>query len=259
MPPNKPAKGKSGSTKTAKSPSAAIPSAQGKPSQSELLKATLAKLKAAGTAQNRKVYARHGVTDDMFGVSFGTLRQLGKQQRPNQQLAEALWLTQNHDARLLACMVADPQQIARPQLTAWANQLNNYIVVDELAKLIAQTPHLAAISRRWQSSAKEWLGALAWTLVAYQAMGANELSDQHFNDLLAAIEAKIHQRPNRCRHSMNGALIAIGCRNRQLRRQAEAAAKRIGPVEVDHGETNCTTPDASDYLSRTWQHRQRRA
>jgi len=29
-----------------------------------------------------------------------------------------------------------------------------------------------------------------------------------------------------------------------------AAAKRIGKVEVDHGETSCKTPDASTYIRK---------
>ncbi len=43
---------------------------------------------------------------------------------------------------------------------------------------------------------------------------------------------------------MNCALIAIGRRTPRLRRAATAAAKRIGPVEVNHGATGCKTPDA---------------
>ena len=31
-----------------------------------------------GTAQNRKVYSKHGVQGDMFGVSFGNLGKLKK-------------------------------------------------------------------------------------------------------------------------------------------------------------------------------------
>ena len=33
----------------------------------------LAELRKVGTAQNRKVYARHGVQGPMFGVSFADL------------------------------------------------------------------------------------------------------------------------------------------------------------------------------------------
>ena len=36
---------------------------------------------------------------------------------------------------------------------------------------------------------------------------------------------------------------------------ALAAAKRIGTVEVDHGETGCQTPDAGPYIRKTVAHR----
>ncbi len=32
--------------------------------------------------------------------------------------------------------------------------------------------------------------------------------------------------------------------------KAIEAAKRIGKVEVDHGETNCKTPDAAPYIEK---------
>ena len=50
---------------------------------------------------------------------------------------------------------------------------------------------------------------------------------------------------------MNSALISIGVRNSKLERKALAAAKRIGKVEVDHGETSCKTPDATAYIKKT--------
>jgi hypothetical protein len=49
---------------------------------------------------------------------------------------------------------------------------------------------------------------------------------------------------------MNSALISIGIRNDRMEKLAIAAAKRIGPVEVDHGETDCKTPDAEDYIKK---------
>lgn len=52
---------------------------------------------------------------------------------------------------------------------------------------------------------------------------------------------------------MNGALIAIGIRNSTLQRQAIAAAKQIGKVEVDHGRTSCKTPDAVAYINKAVQ------
>ena len=45
-------------------------------------------------------------------------------------------------------------------------------------------------------------------------------------------------------------MISIGGRNSRLQRKAVAAAKRIGKVEVDHGETGCKTPDAVSYIKK---------
>ncbi|MDX1503350.1 MAG: DNA alkylation repair protein, partial [Thermoanaerobaculia bacterium] len=67
-----------------------------------------------------------------------------------------------------------------------------------------------------------------------------------------------HGRPNRTRHSMNQALICIGTRTAGLKRKAQAAAKRIGKVEVDHGQTSCKTPEAAPSIEKAYAHRHRK-
>ena len=59
--------------------------------------------------------------------------------------------------------------------------------------------------------------------------------------------------------AMNNALIAIGIRNARLEKLAIAAARRIGKVEVDHGETSCKTNDAEAYIKKTKEHRKTKA
>jgi len=78
--------------------------------------------------------------------------------------------------------------------------------------------------------------------------------DAFFAKYLALIERTIHTAPNAEREGMNMALILIGCRNAALRKAATAAAKRIGKVEIDHGDTACKTPDAAQYIDKTWAH-----
>ncbi|MSR01503.1 MAG: hypothetical protein EXR94_02000 [Gemmatimonadetes bacterium] len=65
----------------------------------------LAQLEKAGSAQTRKTYGRHGITSPMFGVSYAVLGKLVKTIKVDQALAEALWATGNHDARILATPV----------------------------------------------------------------------------------------------------------------------------------------------------------
>jgi hypothetical protein len=84
-------------------------------------------------------------------------------------------------------------------------------------------------------------------------------SDAYFTGLLDRIERDLHSSPNFTRHAMNNALIAIGMRNGELRALAQAAARRIGKVVVDHGETDCSTPDAVDYIDRAHARKSRKS
>lgn len=79
--------------------------------------------------------------------------------------------------------------------------------------------------------------------------------DEWFGRWLDVIGETLQGSPNDLRHEMNQTLIAIGSRNERLRDRALATARRIGKVEVDHGETACKTPDAESYIAKVWTRR----
>lgn len=215
----------------------------------------LQELERAGTAQNRKVYARHGIGTGMFGVSFANLRALAKRIHVDPALAAQLWESGNHDARVLATMVADPAAATAALVDRWARDLDNYVLTDAFADFVEKTPHAVSRAEKWMSSTNEWVGRAGWRLVALLAMECLDLPDAWFEARLATIEQEIHARPNRVRDAMNGALIAIGVRNDALTPRAFAAAQHVGKVEVDQGETGCKTPDAVEYIQRTLAYR----
>jgi len=212
----------------------------------------LKELRAAGTAQNRKVYSRHGVDREMFGVSFANLKKLKKRIKVDHELAEQLWTTGNHDARILATMVADPSAVTKQQLERWARELDNYVITDALSAFVSQSPHACDRMEKWAKSKGEWIGSAGWNLLAHIAMADEGLPDKYFEAHLSIIEKGIHSQQNRVRYSMNSALIAIGIRNAKLKERALKAASKIGEVVVDHGETGCKTPNAAEYIAKSW-------
>lgn len=216
-------------------------------------------LEAAGTAQNRKVYARHGVKDPQFGVSFAALKALAKKIKKDHDLAGLLWATRNHDARVLATMIADPKTLSGNDLDSWAKDLDNYVLMDAFSQLAAKTPYLQEKAEAWIGSEAEFVAAAGYNLLGSLAGGAPELDDAYFESHLATIEEEIHDRKNRVRHSMNQAVICIGIRNEHLKEKAIATARRIGTVEVDHGETGCKTPEAEPYIEKALEYRRKQA
>lgn len=213
-------------------------------------KQTMAELKKLGTAQNRKIYARHGVGESMFGVSYANLKALTKNIKLDHNLAVQLWESGNHDARILAMSIADPAQATSKLLEAWARDLDNYVVTDAFSAYVSKTDLAQSKAERWMKSKNEWIATSGWNLLGYLAMGDYGLPDKYFEPYLNTITSDIHQQKNRVRYAMNNALIQIGSRSKGMARKATSAANKIGYVEVDHGETSCKTPDAAGYIAK---------
>ncbi len=211
----------------------------------------LAELKACGSAQTRKTYARHGIGLNMFGVSYAHLGRLQKKIKTDHELALALWASGNHDARVLATMIGDPARVDARLADAWVKELDNCAITDAFTGLIGRNKLARKRIDKWIASKGEWICRAGWNLVARAALYDDDLDDAYFAAWLPRIEAGIHTAANRARDAMNSALIAIGVRNAQLCKLALASAKRIGKVEVDQGDTSCKTRDASEYIQKT--------
>jgi hypothetical protein len=213
---------------------------------------TMSELEKAGSAQTRKTYARHGATGPMFGVSFATLKTLMKRIRVDHELALALWDTGNLDARNLAVKIADPARMSPSDLDRWAGVPTPRMSGNYVPCLAVEGPHARSRCDAWLASSNAAMRCCGWGLVGALAMRDEEMPDAWFAERLPEIEASVHASPNAQRDFMLQALIAIGCRSAALRKAATAAAKRIGKVEIDYGDTACKLPEAVPTLEKTW-------
>lgn len=215
---------------------------------------TMAALEQAGSAQTRKTYLRHGAPEPMFGVSFATLSTLVKRIKVDHELAFALWETGNYDARNLALKVADPQQMKPADLQRWASTKMGQMCNAYIAYLAAEGPHGETQVNAWLEDSDLGLRCAGWMLTGALAMLNESMPDAWFKDRLAKIEKTIHSAPNEERDAMNRAVISIGCRNEVLRKAASTAAKKIGAVDIDYGDTSCKVPNAVGHIDKAWTH-----
>jgi 3-methyladenine DNA glycosylase AlkD len=215
----------------------------------------LKELAALGTAQNRKVYARHGVAGAMFGVSYAHLGRLARKLQGEHELALALWASANHDARMLVTMIADPRRLGARELERWVKELDNHPLTDAFAKLAARSPAGPRVALKWLASRGEWVSTAGWSTLCWSLQAGAAHEEAELRGHLKTIEERIHSAKNRTRYAMNSALIGIGVESPALRAEALAAAERIGPVAVDHGATGCKTPDAAQYIRKVLDYR----
>lgn len=210
----------------------------------------LGQLKSLGSEQCRRTYVRHGVKGPAFGVRYGDLGKLKRQIKTDHALAKALWASGYHDAQVLATMIADPAQMSEAELDSWSRNLENYVLTDAFSGVAAHAPSARKKAEQWIKSKGEWISTAGWNVIAKLAGVDGAFGDDELLGLLDSIEQSIHSAPNRTRYAMNNALIAIGSRGGTLQRKAIAAARRIGKVLVDHGDTGCHTPDAATYIQK---------
>jgi 3-methyladenine DNA glycosylase AlkD len=210
----------------------------------------LRELEGLGSEQTRKTYRRHGIAGDIYGVSYANLGALRKRLKVNHGLARQLWVSGNHDARVLATMIGDPAQADEELLDTWASDLRDHVLTDALVAFVGKNHNVRAWMERWIDTDGEWTGRAGWHLLGQLAINDPALPDAFFEPYLARIERDINAEKNRVREAMNNALIAIGMRDDALEAHALAVAKTIGKVNVDHGQTNCKTPDATSYIRK---------
>jgi len=208
------------------------------------------RMEGAGKEAYRKTWLRHGVQPPLFGVSYADLYKLQKEIGADQALASQLWKTGNHDARVLATLVADPAVMTAKELDAWLANATNRIMNDAVACVAGRSPHAAKKAEAWRKAKGEWTSSAGWSVVAQLAAATEMVPDAQLEPLLAEIRDDIAAAPNYARHAMNGALIAIGGHRPALRAKAVATARAVGKVDVDHGGTSCQTPDAVGYIAK---------
>lgn len=214
----------------------------------------LAQLKKLGKPGTVETYARHGVTGPCHGVAYGDLKPLAKKIGRNHELAQALWASGVHDARVLAAMIADPAAMTRTEIEGWLRDCTNYPLTDAVSNLAAAMPEALQLARAWIATEGEWITTAGWNVIAM--IGAKgRLAAPDVDGLLDRIERTIHTQPNRTRYAMNNVLIGIGGYLDALRPRALTVAKAIGRVDVDHGETGCKTPDAASYIAKLVAHK----
>jgi len=215
----------------------------------------MAELKKKGKESTRKIYARHGMaTENMYGVSVADLKVIAKTIKGQQALACELYATGNMDAMYLAGMVADGSNMTAKELNAWAEGAANLQMIAEYTVpwVTVENSHARDLAMQWIKSKKEHVASSGWCtfsgLVATKP--DDELDLTEIERLLGLIVKEIKSAQNRERYTMNGFVISVGSYVKPLAKQAKDAARKIGAVSVDVGETACQVPLAIAYIEK---------
>lgn len=187
-------------------------------------------LEQNGTRSSREGMSRYGIetSDRVVGVTMGALQKLAKRLGKDHDLAADLWKSACYEARMLACLVDDPQCVTRRQMNAWAGDFDNWAICDTACfQLFDKTPFAYEKARQWPASPREFVRRAGFALMASLALHDKAAPDKNFSDFLPLIEEGAQDERNFVKKGVSWALRSIGRRNQALNAAALAAANSL--------------------------------
>lgn len=217
------------------------------------LSQVMKRLEAKGSEQTRKIFRRHGARGELFGVKVADLKTIAKTIKGEQELACALYDTDNYDAMYLAGIVADGRQMTKTQLNAWARAASWQMIAEYTVPWVAsESEHGPSLADKWIDAKKEHVASAGWNTWSglVTTIPDDELDLARIEALLKRIEVELDSAPNRVKYCMNGFVIAVGAYVTPLATRAKATAKALGKVTVEMGGTACKVPVALEYIAK---------
>lgn len=179
--------------------------------------------------------ARYGIVTKAkaYGVPVVTLRRMAKAIGRDHTLADALWRTGVHDARMLATMIGDPALVTPALMDRWAKDFDNWGIVDTACfGFFDHGPHAFKQIEKWANAKDEFVKRAAFALIASVALHRKELSDEPFLKCLPLIETGATDGRNFVKKGVSWGLRAIGKRkSAKLKAAALAVAQRLAASE----------------------------
>lgn len=193
----------------------------------------LDRLRSLGDPRNVEGMARYGIrTKKAFGVSAPQLRQLAKELRKDHDLADLLWRTGVHDARILAALIDDPTLVTPRQMDRWAKDFDTWAVCDSACGyLFDKTPYAWDKAVEWIEREEEYVRRAGFVLMAALAVHDKKAPNERFEAFLSLIESHATDERNFVKKAVNWALRQIGKRNLHLNALAIRAGERIRRID----------------------------
>lgn len=203
----------------------------------------MAKLEALANPVNVAGQQRFGIRGEkMLGISVYDLRKLARGVKDH-ALAQQLWDSGVHDARLLATMVDDPLLVTREQMNAWVEDFDSWDICDQATdNLFIYAEGILDLIPQWAEREEEFVRRAAFASVAAIAWNGKHIPDEVVAGFFPLIEQYAEDPRNFVKKAVNWALRNMGKNRASLREAAVRCAKQL--TESKHASARWIGKDA---------------
>ena len=116
-------------------------------------------LKSLANPSNVAGMVRYGISPaGTLGVSMPALRAMAKDMGLSHGLAEDLWGSGIHEARILAALIDDPKQVTVDQMDRWVLDVDSWDICDQLCNnLFRKTPFAYEKAAAWSGHSETFV------------------------------------------------------------------------------------------------------
>lgn len=177
--------------------------------------------------------ARFGISPkNTLGVSIPNIRKIAKESGKNHVLAQQLWKSGIHEARILAGLIDDPKLVTEDQMDEWAEEFDSWDVCDQVCMNLFDKTELAyKKAAGWSSRKEEFVKRAGFALMASLAVHDKKAKDEDLIRFLPMIKRESTDERNYVRKSVNWALRQIGKRDLMLNKEAIKTAEDIKRID----------------------------
>ncbi len=192
----------------------------------------LMRLRRLGNPKNAVGMVRFGINPSgTLGISIVDLRKLARDLGADHALAQRLWASGIHEARILASFIDDPRLVTAAQMDRWVAAFDSWDVCDQVCALFEQTRWARTKITAWAGDDREFVKRAAFAMIAGLAVHDRALHNRDFETFFRLIKRAATDDRNFVRKAVNWALRSIGKRNRVLNRRAVAVAQALSRLD----------------------------
>jgi len=190
-------------------------------------------LQSLANPESVKGMARYGINPEFaYGVSIPNLRRIARKIGKDHAMAERLWASGIHEARILASMVDIPGAVTEEQMERWAKDFNSWDLCDQCCNnLFVRTAYAHQKALEWSARKEEFVKRAGFVLMACLAVHDKKAPDRDFLKFMPAIKTGALDNRNFVQKAVNWALRQIGKRNLNLNQKAVELAHQIKQID----------------------------
>ncbi len=172
---------------------------------------------------------RFGIkSDKLLGISMKDLESISREIGKHHALALDLWSTGYHEARLLASMIAVPEQSTIEELNSWVHDFDNWAICDSVCgKYIRKTEFVYDLIFEWEKSDMLYVKRAAFACMACIAVHNKKLTDDYFDRYFDLIARNVLDERHYISKAVNWSLRQIGKRSVVLKERSLELSHQI--------------------------------